>query len=285
MSARQRNIFDDEVERRLLDQLLEDSRLYHSSKDYQALLDFVVKLRTFAPFNAMLLQLQKPGLVHAASAYDWRTRFGRTVKEAARPLVILWPFGPVALVYDLADTEGPELPPDVFAFRAAGPVTGVHIARFTRRLEKHRIEWWPVDHGDGSAGYIRVWSATTDDPPKIAYRMAVNQNHEPPVQFATAVHELGHLFLGHLGPDKRLSIPRRRRLSPAQMELEAESVSYIVCLRHEVTTSAESYLADFVKSEQVVWDLDVYQVLRAAGQVEAALGLSSQSHYWGNRAE
>ena len=56
----------------------------------------VVRLRNFAPFNAMLLQMQKSGLSYAASAHDWRMRFGRTPKYGARPLLILSPFGPVA---------------------------------------------------------------------------------------------------------------------------------------------------------------------------------------------
>lgn len=59
-------MFETEAARSLLDQLLEDSRLYTQSADYKALLD----LRNFAPFNAMLLQVQKPGLSYAASARD-----------------------------------------------------------------------------------------------------------------------------------------------------------------------------------------------------------------------
>jgi hypothetical protein len=110
-SAEQQELFETEAVRSLLDQLLADSRLYTQSKDYKDLLDFVVRLRNFAPFNAMLLQVQKPGLSYAASAHDWRERFGRSSKEGARPLLILWPFGPVALVYDVMDTEGNPLPP------------------------------------------------------------------------------------------------------------------------------------------------------------------------------
>ena len=53
----QHDLFESEAARTLLDQLLEDSQLYHSSADYQNLLDFIVKLRNFAPFNAMLLQI------------------------------------------------------------------------------------------------------------------------------------------------------------------------------------------------------------------------------------
>ena len=56
------DLFDEAATRSLLDQLLVDSRLYRRSNDYQDLLNFVVRLRDFAPFNAMLLQVQKPGL-------------------------------------------------------------------------------------------------------------------------------------------------------------------------------------------------------------------------------
>ena len=100
----QLNLIDTDATRSLLDQLISDSKLYTKSKDYKELLDFVVRLRNFAPFNAMLLQVQKPGLSYAASARDWRVRFGRWPKEGARPLLILWPFGPVALVYDVMDS-------------------------------------------------------------------------------------------------------------------------------------------------------------------------------------
>lgn len=89
---------DPDVAKSLLADLIERSRLYHRSQDYQALLDFTSRLRTFAPFNAFLLHVQKPGLRFAASAHDWQDRFDRTIKEGARPLLILWPFGPVAFV-------------------------------------------------------------------------------------------------------------------------------------------------------------------------------------------
>jgi hypothetical protein len=90
----QGDLFGVEATRSLLDALLTDSRLYHTTTDYKVLLDFVVRLRNFAPFNALLLQVQKPGLTYAASAADWRIRFGRKPKEGARPLLILWPFAP-----------------------------------------------------------------------------------------------------------------------------------------------------------------------------------------------
>jgi len=116
MSASQPDLFESEAARSVLDQLLADSRLYHTSEGYRELLDFTIKLRNFAPFNGMLLQIQKPGLQYAASAYEWREKFDRQPKRDARPLLILWPFAPVMLVYDELDTEGAALPSDVRSF-------------------------------------------------------------------------------------------------------------------------------------------------------------------------
>ena len=76
-------------ERNLLDQLLIDSRLYRTSREFQELLDFTIRLRNMAPFNAMLLQIQKPGLRFAASQHDWMNRFNCTIKDRGRPLLIM----------------------------------------------------------------------------------------------------------------------------------------------------------------------------------------------------
>lgn len=267
-----------EPERALLDRLLEQSRLYHSSKEYLELLEFVRRLRNFAPFNAMLLHVQKPGLTYAASADDWRVRCGRSVKEHARPLLILWPFGPVALVYDVLDTEGPELPRDVSPFPARGPVTLADLDRFIGLLGKKAIECRPIDAGAGNAGNIRCIASPTEKKTG-AYRMHLNRNQDAPAQFVTLAHELAHLLLGHLGPDKHLSIPERPRLSLEQRELEAESVAYLVSARNGVEASSETYLANYVKSHTTVDSLDLFQVMRAAGQIESLLGLASHTRY------
>jgi hypothetical protein len=154
----QLDLFETEAARSLLDQLLADSRLYTQSADYRALLDFVVHLRNFAPFNAMLLQMQKPGLSYAASARDWRERFDRRPKEGARPLLILWPFGPVALVYDVMDTEGKPLPEDVASFFARGAIDETQLKLCLVAMAKKNIESSEVDAGDRKAGSIRLYN-------------------------------------------------------------------------------------------------------------------------------
>ena len=273
------DLLEAESVRSLLDQLLTDSRLYNSTKDYKELLDFVVRLRNFAPFNAMLLQVQKPGLSYAASARDWRERFGRAPKEDARPLLILWPFGPVALVYDVLDTEGEALPEDVASFFAHGSVDEKRLASFILRMDKKKIEWRWVDAGDRRAGSIRVVNRADKENAAAIYRIHINRNHAPAVQFTTLAHELGHLFLGHLGSDTALKVPQRPTMGHAQRELEAESVAYLVCARNGVKSKSETYLTNYVTENTEIDHIDLYQVMRAAGQIETLLGLTAPTKY------
>ena len=109
--------------------------------------------------------------------------------------------------------------------------------------------------------------------------MNINRNHTPAVQFASLAHELGHLFLGHLGSDKELNVPLRVQSDHAQRELEAESVAFLVCARNGVTSKSETYLATYVKENTTIDHIDLYQVMRAAGQVETLLGLTGHMKY------
>jgi hypothetical protein len=184
---------EQEPERALLTSLLQRARLYDQSSSYMELLAFVNRLPHIAPFNALLINIQKPGLRFAASARDWLVRVNRTVKEGARPLVILWPFGPVAFVYDVEDTEGDSLPAD------------------------------------------------------------------------------------HLGQDGYLRIPDRSFLNYGEREVEAESVSFLVCHRADVQSEAERYLSSFLRTGIPLDQIDVYALMRAAGQIETALGIAARS--------
>lgn len=272
-------------ERAMLDQLLEDSRLFTSSKAFMELLKFVLRVPHLAPFNAMLLEIQKPGISYAATAGQWLTQFGRTPVEGARPLVILWPFGPVGFVYDVMDTVGPPLPDAVEAFFARGPITAETMTAFEKRLDRKRIRFVWIDAGDYSAGAIRREQYLADGEVAIRYHIRINRNHPPPTQFATLTHELGHLFLGHLGDDDALKIAGNRDRPGDLREIEAEVVSYLVCNRNGVRTRSEQYIADYMNANVTIGHLDVYQVMKAAGQVERLLGLGWPDEGKGRRSD
>ena len=175
------------------------------------------------------------------------------------------------------DTEGWPLPEVAAAFRARGPITRERVEEFEALLCRSHVEVVWVDHGDNIAGSIAAVHRARhkDDIPH--YRMTVNRNHDPAVQFSTVAHELAHHFLGHLGRDVKLGIPGRDRLDRATEELEAECVAFIACERNEVASDSRRYLAHYVDASTTVGNLDFYQIMRAAGQVEAALDLATNS--------
>src|SRR6516225_5980710 len=51
-------------DRALIDQLIAATRLYDTREAVEELMAFTIRLRAFAPFNAMILHIQRPGLTH-----------------------------------------------------------------------------------------------------------------------------------------------------------------------------------------------------------------------------
>jgi len=89
----QLDLFDEPTrdDRALIDQLIAATRLYDSRKALLELFAFTIRLRAFAPFNAMILHIQRAGLTHAATARDWHSRFGRVPVRGTRPTVTASP--------------------------------------------------------------------------------------------------------------------------------------------------------------------------------------------------
>jgi hypothetical protein len=185
--------------------------------------------------------------------------------------LILWPFGPVTLVYDIQDTEGSDIPEDAQMFPARGAVSERDIADYVARLRKKGISTVWLDAGDAVAGSIHVVSRPADLEQPSSYELRINRNHDAPKQFVTIAHELAHLFLCHLGADKHLKIPDRPNRPQGQREVEAENVAWLVAKRNGVQAKSETYLRRFLDKAS---EIEIYPVLRAAGQIEQILGLA-----------
>ena len=164
-------------------------------------------------------------------------------------------------------------------FIATGQIDVNRMDKFKKCLLKKYIDWKWIDAGDNNAGSIKVVQRANDSKQYSAYCIKINRNHETPVQFSTLAHELAHLLLGHLGHDPKLKIPQRHQLTPSQVEFEAESVAYVVCERNGVSVKSETYLSNFVDKNTRLDAIDLYQVMRAAGQIEAMLGLTAHTKY------
>jgi hypothetical protein len=271
----QLDLFNEHEARTVFDQLLAQTRTYSEGRSFRELLDFAARMPQFAPFNAMLLHIQRPGLTFATSGHEWLMRFGRHPKPDARPLLILWPFAPVAFVYDLLDTEGTELPDGIYTFYARGQVGIGRLATVTAGLERKGVCVDPIESGDREAGSIQKLAEGSKEG-VFTYRLRLNVKHPPATQLVTLAHELGHLFLGHLGEDKPRRIADRSRLSHETEELEAELVAYLVARRTGVESASQRYLSRFLGGAEKVPQFELFQILKAAGQVETILGLAQK---------
>jgi hypothetical protein len=265
--------------RLLLDQLLAEAKLYAKGPELLGLLDFVSRLRNIAPFNALLLHIQRPGITYVASQSDWARQFGRRLGGDARPLLVLHPFGPVALVYDILDTEGPKLPEGVLFFTATGVMDDDSYAQIRARVEALGIELVHHDVGDRQAGHIQRRPNDPRQADRPPYVVRLNRLHGATIRFSTLVHELGHLLLGHLGEDARLGIEDRRMTPLEQRELEAEMAAYVICMRNGIRPNSARYLSKYVDDELSTEHLDLYRILRAVTRLEDVLGLARRATF------
>lgn len=265
-----------------LDKLFHDVSTYKNSFEFRKLLDFIKKFPKIAPFNAMLLHIQKPGSVYVASALAWNDRFGRIIKPEARPLVILQPFGPVSFLFDLSDTVGNKPFPDQLLnpFKVEGQISNAAIQTLISNLKCDGINYIEADYGTSLAGNIRnrsnkekliIHRANKEIRVKAFYDMVVNKNHEIETRFTTMLHELGHLYCGHLGTPYEKWWKSRTGLSINVCEFEAECVCWLVCERMGINNPSAAYLNGYLEMNEKIPDISTDTVLKAAGIIESMI--------------
>lgn len=236
-----------------LDEMFLSSQRYRQSAEFLQLLEFVSQFRQYAPFNGMLLHIQKPDAVYVASPADWEHRFGRYPTRQARPLLILQPFGPVMFLYDISDTEGDEVPVEILRpFKTNGFLSERILAKTTANCHFDAIEVRDDLSGLGDAGRaIRLNAkvkARYQDlklSPSAEYLILLNKKHTVEERYSSLVHELAHIFCGHLGVTSSSWWRPQESLAHDTEEIEAESTSYLVCRRQGLHTTSEKYLSAY----------------------------------------
>ena len=288
-------ISEQDAAKHALDELFSLTSQYKTSEAYRALLQFVVRFRSYSPFNAMLTHIQMPGAVFVAPPHRWLRDYGRRIKPGARPLIILQPMGPVMFVFDVSDTEptkdAPELPPEVEKpFEITKGKIGRGLEFVIDNAKRDGIRTTGSNAGSQSAGSIRplamgvrcsqkflVGTGKKRNPVfidvPVKYDLVANSKLRREAQYATIVHELAHLYCGHLGTPNEKWWPDRRGLSDEVMEFEAESVTYMVCLRSDIANPSEKYLADYVEDKEHIPPISLECVMKSVGLIES---MSSQ---------
>lgn len=203
---------------------------------------FMKKVPNHAPFNNTLVFIQNPECGYYATARQWNTRFNHTIKLDARPMVILFPFGPVEFVYDIEDTEGEHIAYDEISkwWKENGGTLdekiikntianldnlGVHMNRVSPKeyFEKHSLT---------TGGFARM---NFND--ELSITLHPRHNESSIKAYGVLCHEIAHILLGHLGKvtiySKYKTIIKelakdRSGLSDNVCEVEAELVAWVV---------------------------------------------------------
>ena len=282
---------DKEAAVRALDELVSFARKYRTSKSYQELMHFIARFRFYSPFNAMLIHIQRPGAEFVAPAHRWLNEYNRRIKPNAQPLLILQPMGPVMFVFDVSDTEplaidSPPLPPEVEnPFEVSKGRIGQELDRLIENAKRDGVKVWYAKHGSQSAGFIRkippllieyqnfLMGYDNNKIPiyenvRVTYELVVNTSQSPEAKYATIVHELAHLYCGHLGSPNPRWWADRRGLDKTTVEFEAESVTYLVCSRLGIDNPSDRYLSNYLKAENDIPKISLDCVLKTAGLIE-----------------
>jgi len=102
----------------------------------------------------------------------------------------------------------------------------------------------------------------------VRYNLVLNENLSREAIYGTMVHELAHLYCGHLGTPNKKWWPDRRGLAEVVKEFEAESVTYLLCKRLGIDNPSDQYLAGYMNQDQKVPPISLECIMKAAGLIE-----------------
>lgn len=256
--------FDSEDDRASIDQLINKSLAYNTGDKIVELFEYIGRITVHSPYNAMLLHAQNPKAKMMLSAQNW-AKLGRTVQPHARPYVILSTMGPVSFVFDETETEGEPLqvPEQGNLFNDAFAVSG----------ELHEKAWKKLLNSCTKIGVVieeeadRLFQAGLIQVEGILGKITINSSHSLETKFITLLHELAHLFCGHIGLYRGICHDRSY-IPDAMKEVEAEATAYLVAKRRGLKSHSAGYIsAHLRKKREVSYSMDA--ILVAAGRIEA----------------
>jgi IrrE N-terminal-like domain len=249
-----------------IDALLQASARYRRSNEFRELIEFMGQFRDYAPYNNMLVHTQNPTCGFYATEKDWGERFGRTLKEDARPMLILAPMHPVMLVYNLDQTEGADVPAHLLRFaQFEGQWDAVWLERLVENARRHRIRIDFKQLSSTNAGFATFAASQAGE----KMRIAIHADLSEPSRFGVLCHEMAHILLGHLGSDQDHWWPSRSHLGRSVIEIEAEATAYIVTQQLRLEGSSAAYVSRYLGKEgQVASGVSFDMIAKVAGQIE-----------------
>lgn len=270
-----------------LDELFKAVKEYRNSKEYWQILKFCSKFKYLAPFNALMVRIQRPGCTLLLTAKQWERRYHRTLKPNARPVVVL-SYMPVSYLFDISDTVATEgynstneqiLNEIDHQFNTKEKVSEKDLNILIENLSVLGIAYDGNFRagGDFGAQIELLKKPIAIEMPlkknhsfkyKVNYLLSVNSTLETGAQYTAIMHELGHFFCHHL-PSPIVSEQKMiRKLDKKEKEFEAESTAWLVCERLNISNPSEKYLAGYLsQNEKVPGDISLGHIFKAHNEI------------------
>lgn len=244
------------------------------NEDWRSWLTLAAKFHKYSSRNVWLIAAQFPEASYVAGFTTWK-QMGRFVKKGEKGIAILAPMIQrvtteddeptkvlrgfrVVHVFDVSQTDGEPLPegkrPQQLVGGAPEDLANDLAALIgTMGYEVRYPTTWP----HGSANGITVWGA---DPKYVE----INPWLEPAQVTKTTAHELAHVML---------HCERSGSLSRGQMEVEAESVAFVVCTAYGMDTTVYSfpYIAEWSGGDIELVHRTATRVMDTANRILTAL--------------
>lgn len=260
---------------------------YRNSEEFQKMLDFIAHFRYLAPYNAMLVQMQKPGATFVFTGKKWQ-EYGRRPKVNGQKLIILKPFGPIQCVFDFSDTEPIPNVSKIFdeselmklwdqgLLLTRGDIPNSVWNTLINNLPMYGIYLDDSFRAANSyGGYIMPYKKqplllrlNRKNVVKVNSRfvISINESLDRAAKFHAICHELGHLFCYHLSYNES----KKRILTIKEKEFEAETVAWLVCKRLGVYNPSEKYLASYAPHGEIpICSTDM--IMKAVAEIEKML--------------
>ncbi len=270
-----------------LDALYEDVKIYRQSKTFKKLLDFCSHFKQLAPFNAMMVQMQRPGASYLLTASQWKRKYGRFIKADAQPIVIL-SYQPISYLYDISDTE---VGSNTIAKKANEILENIKHQYDTKQYVAPQdvsllmfnlgIHGIICDDKYKAGADFAAKISFLDKPKQIricanqkkdvtyfaSYEIKVNSNLNDGAKYASIMHELGHFFCHHLiSPQNKWW--ERRMLTEEAEEFEAESVAWLTCERLNIENPSKEYLARYLdEHNEIPKGISMNQIFKAHNKI------------------
>ena len=245
---------------------------------------FLKKVPNHAPFNNALVFIQNPDCGYYATASQWKKRFNRNVKIDARPMIVLFPFGPVEFVYDIINTEGDLITDEkiLYWWRENGGTLDSRIIENTKKnLKALNVEYQQLKAREyfekveyRTGGYAQKNHLDNE----LSIVLHPRYSKERVEFYGVLCHEIAHILLGHLGSiklplkkekEKKKEIAKNRDwLLKHIKEIEAELVAWIVFNGLGIEKNSESYIASWIIEEKDAFNINMSNVLRVAGKIQ-----------------